>query len=362
MAPTTMTVPDKGNGSKTVLAPAQTGPLATLKRFCADPETQRRLKEMLGNRAGAFTNSIINVVKNSKQLQEIAASNPASIMSSAMAAASVNLPIEPALGFAAIVPYMGKNPAAQFQLMYKGLIQLAQRTGKYATMNEAVVYKDELEFYNPITGELKFTPQAGWKLRYAADQKLEDVAGFYFRFELTSGFQMERFLSYEEAMAHGRRFSKSYQADLRNRTATSLWSTMPLVMGIKTLIKMTLSKYGILSIEMQDALVAENDDFSGDAQHVESCIVEDSTVGGVEGLKARMMQGEVPAEAPAAPVAEEKAPEGSPDPAAQSPTALADVDDDLRFQCDECLTRFKVKPASHDHDGKRCLGTVKEIT
>jgi recombination protein RecT len=203
MAPA-LTVPEKKNGEgakTTTLAPA--GPLATLIKYTQDPDTKKRLSEMLGNRAGAFSNSIINVVKNSRQLQNIATKNPASIMSAAMIAASVNLPIDPALGFAAIVPYGGKEPAAQFQLMYKGLIQLAQRTGKYKTMNEAVVYVDELESYNPITGELKFTPQAGWKVRYAPEQRLEDVAGFYFRFELMSGFEMARFISMKEAMAHG---------------------------------------------------------------------------------------------------------------------------------------------------------------
>lgn len=289
---TTATLPEKANGNgATEAAKAPAGPLATLMKYCQDPETKRRMAEMLGQRSGAFLNSVINVVKNSKQLQEIAAVNPASIMSSAMVAASVNLPIDPALGFAAIVPYSGKNPAAQFQLMYKGLIQLAQRTLQYATMHEAVVYRDELQSYNPITGEIKFTDESTWQLRYAEQQTPDDVAGFYFYFRLKSGFEMARFLSFKEAMAHGRRFSKSYQNDIKYGKQTSLWSTMPLVMGLKTLIKMTLSKYGILSIEMQDALVAEGEDFAVDvAQHVDATVVEGPEVGGVEGLKQRMLQ------------------------------------------------------------------------
>lgn len=272
------------NGTKSELV--KPGPLGQLKRFCEDPETQRRLKEMLGSRAGAFANSIINVVKNSKQLQDIAATNPASIMSSAMIAASVNLPIDPALGFAAIVPYAGKNPAAQFQLMYRGLIQLAIRSGQYAHMHDTVVYRDEIKSYNPITGDVEFTPQDSWQLRYADTPQVEDVAGFYFCFRLKSGFEAAKFLPFKEAMAHGRRFSKSYQADIKYGKATSLWSTDPVSMGAKTCIKMLLSKYGILSIEMQDAFVGESDDFASEIPET----VDPNHQIGTEGCKRRLAE------------------------------------------------------------------------
>lgn len=292
MAPATMTSPKNGNGEQTKLAP-NIGPLATLLKYTQDPETKRRMSEMLGQRAGAFLNSIINVTKNSKQLQEIARVNPASIMASAMVAASVNLPIDPALGFAAIVPYSGKSPAAQFQLMFKGLIQLAIRSGQYARIHDTEVYKDEIRSYNPITGEIEFNDPDTYKMRY--EGRVEDVAGFYTFFRLKTGFEASKYISFEEAMAHGRRFSRAYQYDLSSKKQASLWSTDPLAMGRKTCIKMLLGKYGILSIEMQDAFVAEGEDFSPDGpQHVESAIIEGPDVGGVEGLKARMMQQDKP--------------------------------------------------------------------
>lgn len=294
MAPA-LTQPKNGNGEQTTTLAQNVGPLATLLKYTQDPETKRRMSEMLGQRAGSFLNSIINVTKNSKQLQDIAKVNPQSIMASAMVAASVNLPIDPALGFAAIVPYSGKNPAAQFQLMFKGLIQLAIRSGQYVRIHDTEVYKDEIKSYNPITGEIEFNDPGTYKMRY--EGKVEDVAGFYTFFRLKTGFEASKYISFEEAMAHGRRFSKAYQYDLNSGKKASLWSTDPLAMGRKTCIKMLLGKYGILSIEMQDAFVAEGDDFSPDVpQHVDATVVEGPEVGGVQGLKARMMQQDKPVE------------------------------------------------------------------
>lgn len=269
--------------------PELTGPLAQLQKYTQDPETKRRIQEMLGEAAGTFTNSLINVVKGSPQLMDIAVKNPASIMTSAMRAASVRLPIDPALGFAAIVPYGGNNPAAQFQLMYKGLIQLAIRTGQYKRMHDTVVYKDELERYNPITGIVEWTDPSTWKMR--GSKQDDDVAGFYFEFELVTGFVASKFLSFEDAMAWGRKYSKAYGNDIKYKKATSLWSTNPIAMGMKTCIKMLLGKYGILSVEMQQAMVAEDDDFKGDI--IDADVVPQ--VRGVEGLvstlKAREQNG-----------------------------------------------------------------------
>jgi recombination protein RecT len=322
--------PNTGNGSKTEIARHQqgSGPLATLMGYIQSAETQRRLKEMLDKRAGAFANSIINVVKGSKQLMDIAKVNPASIMSSAMVAASVNLPIDAALGFAAIVPYSGKNPAAQFQLMYKGLIQLAIRSGQYERIHDTEVYKDEIESYNPITGEIRFTDPPTWKMRAEGDPR--NVAGFYTFFRLKTGFEASKYISFDEAMAHGRRFSKSFQADLHYAKASSLWSTDPISMGRKTCIKMLIGKYGILSIDLQEAFVSEADDFAPEGpQHIESRVVEGPEIGGVEGLKARMQPEGLP-EGPSDPTPEPASTqEEPPGPAASStPEARANGNGD----------------------------------
>ncbi len=231
---------------------------------------------MLGKRAGAFANSVINLVKGSKYLQEC---TPDSIMASAMQAASMNLPIDPALGYAAIVPYKGKGnnlSVAQFQLMYKGLTQLCIRSGQYASINCTEIYADELVGHNPITGEVKFKDSAGYKLRYEVSPDgvidTKNVVGVYACFELTSGFKCQLYMNKAEVIAHGKRFSKAYQYDLREGKKSSLWSLDPVSMWKKTVLKRLLSKYGIMSIEMQEAFITESDDFEDTAQRTDAAI------------------------------------------------------------------------------------------
>ncbi len=228
-------------------------PVAKIKSYLADIDVRKRLGDTLGKRAGAFGNSIINVVKNSKQLQNC---TPDSVMCAAMVAATMNLPIDPALGYAAIVPY---KSTAQFQLMYKGIIQLCIRSGQYAKIHNSEVYGDEIKAYNPLTGELKFNDPETYKMRN--EGKLENVVGFYAYFKLVSGFEVSAYMTKEEVMSHAKRFSKAYQYDLAQKKRSSVWSTDPQAMGRKTVLKMLLTKYGVMSIEMQDAFVAEHEDF-----------------------------------------------------------------------------------------------------
>jgi len=258
-------------GQEKALAKKPVGALAKIKEYVADPDVKRRLAEMLGKRAGSFANSIINLVKNSKYLQEC---TPDSVMASAMQAASINLPIDPALGYAAIVPYQpngGSLAIAQFQLMYKGLVQLCIRSGQYASINCTEVYADELAAYNPITGDVRFNDPLTYKMRYTVNPEgvidPTNVVGVYACFDLTSGFRCQMYMSKAEVMAHGKRFSKAYQYDVSQNKKTSLWSNDPVSRWKKTVLKRLLSKYGIMSIEMQEAFVRESeDDFTDNAQ------------------------------------------------------------------------------------------------
>jgi recombination protein RecT len=236
-------------------------PVSAIRQFIANPEVKRRLEEMLGKRSEAFANSIINVVKGSGKLQVC---TPDSIMSSAFIAATMNLPIDPSLGFAAIVPY---KTTAQFQLMYRGLIQLCIRSGQYARIHCTEVYKDEIKSYNPITGEIQFNDPSVYKMRYEGKPGVDNVAGFYAYFKLVSGFENERFMTTAEVMSHAKKFSKAYQYDLSQQKATSVWSTDPVSMGQKTVLKSMLSRYGIMSIEMQEALIADNADVTFEQSH-----------------------------------------------------------------------------------------------
>ena len=158
-----------------------------VKELLSQDKIKEKFGEVLGQKAPQFMASITNTVSGSAQLKKCPAN---SIIGAAFVAATYDLPIDSNLGFAAIVPYnesvwnprkkdWEKVPKAQFQMMYKGFIQLAIRSGYYERMNYAVVYKDELESYNPITGEIKFVEDfSNCKQRAIQDdQKTYDEEG-----------------------------------------------------------------------------------------------------------------------------------------------------------------------------------------
>jgi recombination protein RecT len=235
----------------------QITPISKLRGYLADVNIKKRFEEILGKHAGAFMNSIINVVNGNDKLLAIAQSNPASIMTSALRAATMQLSVDPSLGQAAIVPY---GNAAQFQIMYKGVTQLCIRTNQYATIHCTEVYKDEIKSYNPITGEVIFNDPSTFKNRY--EDKDKNVVGHYAYFKLLSGFEKSDYMTTDEVMAHARKYSKSYQYDLRDKKRTSKWSTDPIPMGNKTVLLRNLTKYGVMSIEMQEAFTEDSKDFT----------------------------------------------------------------------------------------------------
>jgi recombination protein RecT len=235
----------------------QPGPLDEVKKYLANPEVKDRLDEMLGKRSAAFSNSVINVISSNKQLRDIAQRNPNSIMRAVIKAATVNMPIEPALGWAAIVPY---GDEAVFQFMYKGITQLAIRSGQYAALNCTEIYDDEIKSYNPITGKVEFNDAATFKHRYEDDRD-KYVVGHYVYFRLLSGFEHSGYMTHKEVLAHAKKYSKAYQYDIRAGKKTSAWSTDPIPMGNKTVLLREIKRYGIMSIEMQDAVAADQESF-----------------------------------------------------------------------------------------------------
>lgn len=204
-----------------------------LKELLGDVKVKGRFEEILGKKAAAFISSIISVHQTNKALQEV---EPNSIIASAAMAASLDLPINQSLGQAAIVPYKG---VAQFQIMARGFIQLAQRSGQYVAMNATEVYEGQLLDHNSITGELQFD----------AKKKVSDkVVGYVFYFKLKSGFEHYEYMTVDQVQAHGKKFSKSYD------NAAGMWKKDFPAMALKTVVKRGLSKWGPLSTEMQRAV------------------------------------------------------------------------------------------------------------
>lgn len=205
------------------------------KDFFNAPAVQQKLAEVVSGNSKQFTASLLSVVNNNSLLAK-ADSN--SIMTAAMKAAVLNLPIEPSLGFAYIVPY--KNQA-QFQIGYRGLIQLAIRSGQVKNINAGVIYASQFVSYDPIFEELKLDltkPATG------------DVAGYFASLELTNGFRKMTYWTLEQVTAHGKRFSKTF--------TSGPWKTDFDAMAQKTLLKDLISKYAPLSTDMQEAVVADN--------------------------------------------------------------------------------------------------------
>lgn len=205
------------------------------KDYFNAPAVQAKINEVTNGSGKQFVASLLSIVNNNNLLTK--ASNE-TIMTAAMKAAVLNLPIEQSLGFAYIVPYRNE---AQFQLGYKGLIQLAIRSGQFKSINSGKVYKSQFKSYDPMfeTIDVDFT------------QAPDEVAGYFASFELLNGFRKFTYWTKEQTEAHGRRFSKTYDR--------GPWSTDFDAMSQKTVLKDILSKYAPLSVEMKDALVADSE-------------------------------------------------------------------------------------------------------
>ena len=211
--------------------------LSVVKKLLNTDEVTRRFQEVLGKNANAFVASLVSVVSSNTKFEKI---DPNSIIAAGLIAATFNLPINPNLGFAYIIPYGGKTNKAQFQLGYKGIIQLAERTNIYKTINVCPVCEGELISWNKFTGVAVFDE---------SKKKSDKIKGYYAYFELSGGFKKELYLTTEELIAHGKKYSKSFKE--------GLWTSDAGAMCRKTIIKMILSGWGILSVDMQRAQQAD---------------------------------------------------------------------------------------------------------
>jgi recombination protein RecT len=195
-----------------------------------------RFNEVLGKKAPGFISSLISAVKSNDMLRD---AEPMSVLSSAMVAASLDLPINPSLGFAHIVPYKTDGVAvAQFQMGWKGFVQLAVRSGQYHKLNPFIVYEGQLVKWDKFKDEMEFR-----------EEKVSDrVALYVLYFKLNSGFEKFFVMTYDEMEKHAKRYSQAYKKGF------GPWKTDFDAMGLKTVTKLGLSKFGVLSIEMNKAV------------------------------------------------------------------------------------------------------------
>jgi recombination protein RecT len=219
---------------------AKKTPLGTLKDLLASDMIKKRFDDMLGARSAGFVSSIISSVSSNQGLLSV---DPNSVISSALIAASLDLPINQNLGFAYIVPYKG---IAQFQMGWKGFVQLAIRTGQYSTIHASEVYEDELRSWNPLMGEFLMSDQSSWSQRALGDQK--NIVGYVAFFRLSNGFEKYLYMTKKQVDDHAKKYSQSYAS------SGGRWKNDFNAMALKTVIKLLLSKFGILSIELQNSI------------------------------------------------------------------------------------------------------------
>lgn len=222
--------------------------LGIIKNYVSSDEIKKRFSEVLGKKAPTFLGSIVSLVSSNTNFNGV---DPNTVMSSALVAATMDLPINPNLGFAHIIPYGGK---AQFQMGYKGFVQLALRTGQYQTINATEIYEGELVRRNRLTGEVVIDE----------DKRTgETVIGYASFFKLLNGFEKTLYMTLDEVKAHGKKYSKSFN------NSNAPWKTDFDGMAKKTVIKLLLSKFGILSVEMQRALEVDQAVLKNDGKEIE---------------------------------------------------------------------------------------------
>lgn len=212
----------------------------TTKDLFNREDVKAKFQEMMGKRATSFITSVLQIVSQNELLKN---ADPTSIYQAAAVAATLDLPLNNNLGFAYIVPYRDKDKGqvAQFQMGYKGFIQLAQRSGQFRSIASTAIYEGQIAEANPLDGyQFDFTKKTSDK-----------VVGYAAKFTLINGFEATHYMTIDQLSKHGKTYSKTFQKGF------GLWKDNFDAMASKTVLKLLLSKYAPLSVEMQKAVITD---------------------------------------------------------------------------------------------------------
>lgn len=248
----------------------QERPIDLMKSVINAPSVQEQFQNALGEHKDTFVASLIDLFTGDKQLQTC---KPALVIAEALRAATLRLPLNKALGFAYIIVFNNsvknpdgswtKVPTPTFVPGYKGYIQLAMRTGQYRTINADFVYEGEMRKVSKLTGEIALD----------GEKKSDKIVGYFCYFELLNGFNKTLFVSVEDMAQYALRYSPSFKGNKKpsadaliklaqaNQPSSKVgWEGNFNDMALKTVIRRLLSKYGYLSVEMQNALSKDVED------------------------------------------------------------------------------------------------------
>jgi len=208
--------------------------LATLLK---QPVYRGRLEAILRDRTPQFVSALLQIGSDFKMKTV----EPRSILAAGMTAAALDLPIDKNLGFAHIVPYKDR---AQFQMGYKGFVQLGLRSGQYRHLNATEVYEGELVSHDRIKGEVIIDTSK------RTGDKITHYAAYL---QLLNGYEHAVIWTTEEVEKHAAKFSQAY----KNKKKDSPWFTAFPAMAKKTVLKSLLSHWGPMSVQLQTALVED---------------------------------------------------------------------------------------------------------
>lgn len=220
-----------------------------LTAYLTNDAVKNQINNVIGGKNGdRFISSIVSAVKTNSALQEC--TNP-SILSAALLGESLKLSPSPQLGQYYMVPFNNNKKGfkeAQFQLGYKGYIQLAIRSGQYKKLNVLAIKEGELVRFDPLNEEIE--------VNLIEDEEAREEAptvGYYAMFEYTNGFKKAMYWSKKKMEAHALKYSKGYKA----KKGYTFWEKDFDAMAYKTMLRQLISKWGIMSIDMQSAMDAD---------------------------------------------------------------------------------------------------------
>lgn len=233
--------------------------IVPLDKYLRQDAIQQRLLERLSeNEMRSFAAELMDVYKSNPKLQQCP---PASVTSAGLIANTIGLPLNSNLGLAFLVPYKKGEIGyrCQFQVGYKGLIQLALASGAYSRVNVSDVKEGELTNHDRLTGEFDFD----WEMDEIAREKLKTI-GYVAFFRLNNGFEKMLYMTNEQLYTHAKKFSKSFSGKYPKK---SLWYTDFESMAKKTVLKLLLSKFGPVSPKLSMAI---RDDQKVDGKYVDN--------------------------------------------------------------------------------------------
>lgn len=252
-----------------------------LTAYLTQDAVKNQINSVIGGKNGdRFISSIVSAVNTNKELQSC---TNQSILSAALLGNSLGLSPSPQLGQYYMVPFndKAKGNVAQFQLGYKGYLQLAMRSGQYKKLNVLAIKNGELVRYDPLNEEIEVNLIEDDTVR-----ENTETIGYYAMFEYTNGFKKTLYWSKKKMEEHALKYSQAYAADKRKGTAWTFWAKDFDSMAYKTMLRQLISKWGIMSIDMmtafdKDMAVINQDGSSYYVDNQEDEINEDTVIDAV---------------------------------------------------------------------------------